>query len=46
MEKVFKTLFVLGVIVFCVVIIGVFLLILKLILLFTPQIDIFGMTIQ
>jgi len=45
MEKIFKTLFVLGVIVFCILIIGLFLLLLKIILLFTPQIHIFGLLI-
>lgn len=46
MEKVFKTLFFLAIIVFIVLIIGLFLLVLKLLLLFTAQINIFGMTIQ
>ena len=46
MEKVFKTLFVLGVIVFCILIIALFLFILKLILLFNPQINLLGMTIS
>jgi len=46
MERIFKTLFVLGVIVFCLLIVGLFLLLLKLILVFNPQINIFGMIIQ
>lgn len=46
MEKVFKTLFVLGVIVFCILIVGLFLIILKIILLFTPQINLLGLTIN
>lgn len=46
MEGIFKTLFVLGVIVFCLLIIGLFLLLLKFILLFYPQISLFGMLIQ
>ena len=46
MEGIFKTLFVLGVIVFCILVIGLFLLLLKLILAFTPQIHIFGLLIQ
>lgn len=45
MEKVFKTLFVLGVIVFCILIVAFFLFLLKIILLFTPQINLFGLTI-
>lgn len=46
MEKIFKTLFVLGLIVFIILIIGLFLLLLKIILLFNPQINIFGLTIS
>ncbi|MEI6597296.1 MAG: hypothetical protein WCL13_03795 [bacterium] len=46
MEKIFKTLFVLGVIVFCIVIVVIFLLLLKLILMFNQQINLFGMVIQ
>ncbi|KKS33470.1 MAG: hypothetical protein UU95_C0030G0007 [Parcubacteria group bacterium GW2011_GWC2_42_12] len=46
MEKIFKTLFVLGVIVFCLLIIALFLFLLKLILLFTPQINLLGLTIN
>jgi hypothetical protein len=45
MEKVFKTLFVLGVIVFSILIVVLFLLLLKVVLLFTPQINIFGLSI-
>ena len=46
MEKIFKTLFVLGIIVFIMVIILLFLLLLKVILLFTPQINLLGLQIQ
>jgi hypothetical protein len=46
MQGIFKTLFVLGVIVFCIVVIALFLLLLKVILLFNPEISLFGMTIQ
>lgn len=45
MEKVFKTLFVLGIIVYSAVVVALFLLALKVILLFTEQINIFGLTI-
>jgi len=46
MERIFKTLFVLGVIVFIIVSILLFLLLLKVILLFTPQINLLGLQIQ
>lgn len=46
MERIFKTLFVLGIIVFCLLIIGLFLLLLKVMLLFTAQINLFGLAIQ
>jgi hypothetical protein len=45
MESIFKVLLVLGVIVFCILIITFFLFSLKLILLFTPQINLFGLSI-
>ncbi|MFA4941673.1 MAG: hypothetical protein WC582_03735 [Patescibacteria group bacterium] len=45
MEKTFKFVFVLGVIVFCLVVIGIFLLALKIMLIFSPQINILGLTI-
>lgn len=46
MERTFKILFFLGVIVFCVITILLFLIALKVILLFTPQISLLGMQIQ
>jgi len=45
MEKAFKTVFFISALVFCFLVVGVFLLILKLSLLFTPELHIFGMTI-
>jgi len=45
METAFKFLFVLGVIVFCLVVVGLFLLFLKIMLIFFPVIDIMGLTI-
>jgi len=45
MEGLFKTLFVLAIIVFCLVVIGFFLLFLKFLLMFNPDINIFGMLI-
>ncbi|MDO8668124.1 MAG: hypothetical protein Q7K35_03425 [bacterium] len=45
MEKVFKTLFVLAILISCVLLIVGFLFLLKLILLFTPEIHLFGMLI-
>ncbi len=46
MERIFKTLFVLGIIVFCILIVSLFMLFLKFLLLFNQQINLFGMTIQ
>jgi hypothetical protein len=46
MEKAFKVAFVLAIILFCFVIIGVFLLIVKILLLFAEEISIMGLTIQ
>ncbi len=45
MEKLFKATFFLAVFVFCLVVIGFFLLLLKIILLFVPEINILGITI-
>jgi len=45
MEGIFRTLFTLGVLVFIILIVGLFLLTLKLFLLFTPQIHLLGLTI-
>ncbi len=44
-EKLFKTSFVLAIIVFCILVIGVFLLISKIILIFSPEIHLMGLTI-
>jgi hypothetical protein len=44
-EKAFKFIFALAVLIFCLVVIGVFLVLLKIILLFTPEINIMGLTI-
>lgn len=46
MEKVFVTLFVLGVFAYSLVSIGIFLLICKFILIATPQINIMGLSIS
>lgn len=45
METAFKVVFFLAVILFCAVVVGFFLLILKIILLFSDQIQIMGMLI-
>jgi hypothetical protein len=44
-EGAFKFVFVLAILVFCLVIIGVFLILLKIILLFNPEISLMGLTI-
>jgi hypothetical protein len=46
MEAAFKFVFFLAVLVFCLVIIGIFLLVLKILLLFSSEIHIMGMTIS
>jgi len=46
MEGTFKFLFVLAVIVFCLTIVGFFLLICKIILLFQPQVHLMGLIIS
>lgn len=46
MEGVFKFFFILAVIVFCLVVIGVFLLIIKIILMFEPQVHLMGLIIS
>jgi hypothetical protein len=46
MEGAFKFLFFLAVLVFCVTIVGIFLLICKIILLFQPQIQLMGLIIK
>ncbi len=45
MESFFKFLFALAVVVFCLTVIGVFLLICKIVLMFQPQINLMGLTI-
>jgi hypothetical protein len=45
MEKTFKFVFFLAILAFCVLIIGVFLLVLKAMLLINPEIHMFGLTI-
>lgn len=45
MERLFKFVFFLAVLVFCIVVIGLFLLLLKIILLFVPEIVIMGLRI-
>ena len=45
MEALFKTLFVIAVIVFCLLVIGVFLLLLKIFLIFNVEANLFGLTI-
>lgn len=44
-EGMFKFIFSLAIFVFCLVTIGIFLIILKIMLLFTPQISLMGLTI-
>lgn len=46
MEKAFKFVFFFAILLFCAVVIGIFLLILKIILLFTPELHIMGMLIK
>jgi len=46
MESVFKLLFALAVIVFCLTVIGIFLIIIKAILLFQPQVHLMGLIIS
>jgi hypothetical protein len=45
-EKAFKTIFILAIFVFCAVVIGIFLIVLKILLLFQPELSIMGLTIQ
>ncbi len=44
MENLFKVVFVFAVLIFCVLVIGIFLLIIKLLLLANPEINIMGIT--
>ncbi|MEI6835822.1 MAG: hypothetical protein WCK59_03230 [Candidatus Falkowbacteria bacterium] len=46
MEQLFKTLFTAAVIIFGLLFIGVFLLIIKIVLMFTPTVSILGLLIQ
>jgi len=46
MEQLFKILFTAAVIIFGLLFIGVFLLIIKIVLMFTPQVNILGLLIQ
>mgnify|MGYP000918306071 FL=1 len=41
----FKFVFALAIIVFCLVVVGIFLILMKILLLFTPEIHIMGLTI-
>jgi len=45
MESLFKTLFVLAIIVFCLLVIGVFLLLVKVFLIFNTEVNLLGLTI-
>ena len=42
MEAAFKTVFVLAILVFCVLVVGVFLLIIKILFLVTPEVTLMG----
>ena len=46
MEAAFKILFVLAVLVFCMTVIGFFLVIVKIILMFQPQVNLMGLIIS
>ncbi len=46
MEGAFKLFFTLAVLVFCAVVIGIFLIVLKIILMFNPEINLMGLLIQ
>jgi hypothetical protein len=46
MEGAFKTFFTLAVLVFCAVVIGIFLIIIKIILLFHPEVHLMGLIIS
>lgn len=45
MEKIFKFTFVLAIIIFCLIIVNLFLLILKIVLMFQPEINMLGLQI-
>ncbi|MFA5644350.1 MAG: hypothetical protein WC928_02365 [Patescibacteria group bacterium] len=44
-EGAFKFIFIIAILLFCLVIIGIFLIVLKIVLLFTPELSIMGLTI-
>jgi len=44
-EGAFKFIFTLAIFIFCLVVIGIFLIILKILLLFNPEINLMGLTI-
>ena len=44
-EGMFKFIFALAIIIFCLVVVGIFLILMKILLLFTPEIHIMGLTI-
>lgn len=46
MEKTFKTIFVLAVIVYSILMVGLFLLLIKIVLVFTPEVHILGVTLS
>jgi hypothetical protein len=46
MEALFKFLFALAVLIFCITIVGIFLLIIKIILLFQPQVYLMGVMLS
>ncbi|MFA5131080.1 MAG: hypothetical protein WC467_01520 [Patescibacteria group bacterium] len=46
MEGAFKTFFTIAVIIFCLVVIGIFLIIVKVILLFQPEVHLMGLAIN
>lgn len=46
MESAFKILFFLATIIFCITVVGIFLLIVKIILLFQPQVHLMGLVIS
>ncbi len=43
-EKLFKFVFGLAVFIFCLVVVGIFLILIKIILLFTPEVHLMGLT--
>jgi hypothetical protein len=45
-EKAFKVIFIIAIILFCVLVIGIFLLLIKILLLFFPEIQLMGLAIS